>query len=162
MKLAYRTAALAMAGAALVSTAATAAPQTSSRVWVAGGLKKGDPSLSYSTPDSDDIGIVLSCKRGQGSVKIFISETSDKFKPNGTATGVLSVGSAKLSFSASFTPNEEAGIPSLEGSAPLKNELFSQLKGSGKLQISIDEWSDSFPLKGIDEQAAKFIAACSK
>ena len=163
MKFMYKAAAFAVAGASFVSAvSAAAAPEATSRIWLAGGLKKAQPTLAYSTPESDDIGVILSCKGGGGTVKVFLSETSDKFKPGQTATVAWSVGSTKSSFSATFKPNEEAGVPSAEGSTPLNDPVLGQLKDAGKLTFSIDQWSESFPLKGIGEQAAKFVAACSK
>jgi hypothetical protein len=164
MKFMRKTTAFVFAGASFAAAvyAAAATEATTSRIWTSDSLKNGNFNLSYATPDSDDVGVVMTCAPGQGTVNVFLSETSDKFKAGEKATAVLSAGPARLSFPVTFEPNEEAGVPSAEGDAPLNHPFFSQLKGAGKLTIAINGWTGSFPLKGVDEEAAKFIPACSK
>jgi hypothetical protein len=146
--------------------APAAAKEKEERVWTLSGLdkKKSDGvSLEYSVPESDYITIVFSCKPKSGSVDVFISETGPKLKPGRKAEATLAAGDAKATFPGKLLANEDAGVPSFEGSVPAKEALFAALAGgSGTLAITVGPSKDSVTLKGAGEKFSKFNAACAK
>jgi hypothetical protein len=136
------------------------------RVWTLSGLdkkKSEDVSLAYSVPESDYITIVFGCKPKSGAVDVFISETSQKLKPGRKATATLAAGSAKATFPGKLLVNEDAGVPSFEGSLPAKEPLFAAIAGgAASLTIAVGPSTDTETLKGAAEKFAKFNAACAK
>ncbi|WP_363346509.1 hypothetical protein [Methylocystis echinoides] len=146
--------------------APAAAKEKEERVWTLSGLdkKKSETvSLDYSVPESDYITIVFSCKPKSGAVDVFISETNKKLKPGRKATATLAAGEAKATFPGKLLVNEDAGVPSFEGSLPAKEPLFAALAGgAATLAITVGASTDTETLKGAAEKFAKFNAACAK
>jgi hypothetical protein len=136
------------------------------RVWTLSGLDKKKSegvTLEYSVPESDYITIVFSCKTKSGVVDVFISETGPKLKPGRKATATLAAGDAKATFPGKLLVNEDAGVPSFEGSLPAKEPLFAALAGGSEtLAITVGHSTDKETLKGAAEKFAKFNAACAK
>ncbi len=135
------------------------------RVWTLSGLdkKKSDVSLQYGVPESDYVTIVFSCKPKSGVVDVFVSETSGKLKPGLKAAATLAAGDAKATFPGKLLVNEDAGVPSFEGSLPAKEALFAALAGgAGTLAVTVGPSKDTESLKGAGEKFAKFNAACAR
>ena len=152
---------LAFAGALIL---ATSQRPTDQRVWTLGGLEEKNADsiyLGYGVPETDDSLGSFTCKPGSGAVKIWIAETSDKLKAGGKATAILSVGETKAKVAGKLMPNEEAGVPSFEGSLPAKDPIFAAMAGGETLVIAVGPASDA-PLTGAADKFKKFAAACAK
>jgi hypothetical protein len=147
-------------------SAPAAAKEKEERVWTLSGLDKKkaeDVSLVYAVPESDYITITFGCKPKSGMVDVFISETGPKLKPGRKATATLAAGDAKATFPGKLLVNEDAGVPSFEGSLPAKEPLFAAVVGgAGTLAITVGPSTDTVTLKGAGEKFSKFNAACSK
>jgi hypothetical protein len=135
------------------------------RVWTLEGLKEKKPesiTLAYSVPESDYITLVFSCKPKSGAVDVFISETSAKLKPGKKATATLAVGETKATSAGKLMVNEDAGVPSVEGSVPAGDPIFAAMAGGGTLAMMVGPSKDTVTLKGAGEKPKKFAAACAK
>ncbi|KAF0124274.1 MAG: hypothetical protein FD148_2517, partial [Methylocystaceae bacterium] len=100
--------------------------QTDQRVWTLGGLEDKNADsiyLGYGVPESDDSLGSFTCTPGSGLVKIWIAETSAKLKAGGKTTAILSVGEKTAKVAGKLVPNEEAGVPSFEGSLTAKEPI---------------------------------------
>lgn len=139
--------------------------QPDQRVWTLGGLEEKNADsiyLGYGVPESDDSLGSFTCAPGSGLVKIWIAETSNKLKPGGKTTAILSVGEKTAKVAGKLVPNEEAGVPSLEGSLPAKDPIFGAMVGGETLDIAVGGTKRSAPLADAAEKFKKFAAACAK
>jgi hypothetical protein len=139
--------------------------QTDQRVWTLGGLEEKNADsiyLGYGVPESDDSLGSFTCAPGSGSVKIWIAETSAKLKAGGKTTAILSVGDKMAKVAGKLLPNEEAGVPSFEGSLPAKDPIFAAMAGGETLDIAVGGIKRSAPLADATEKFKKFAAACAK
>jgi hypothetical protein len=126
------------------------------------GNVKNEAALSYGVPDSEETVLSMRCVEHSGELSIFISDTSDTFKPGQKTTVSFSVGVVKASFPGEILANEMSGIPSAEVKAPVADPVFQAVKDTERLTIAINTWSNSVPLKGASAKMAEFITACSK
>jgi hypothetical protein len=139
--------------------------QTDQRVWTLGGLEEKNADsiyLGYGVPESDDSLGSFTCTPGGGVVKIWIAETSAKLKAGGKTTAILSVGEKTAKVAGKLVPNEEAGVPSFEGSLPAKDPIFAAMPGGETLDIAVGGTKRSAPLANAAEKFKKFAAACAK
>jgi hypothetical protein len=139
--------------------------QNDQRVWTLGGLEEKDADsiyLGYGTPESDDSLGSFTCAPGSGVVKIWIAETSEKLKAGDKATASLSVGQKTAKVAGKLVPNEEAGVPSFEGSLQAKDPIFAAMTSGGTLNVSIGGAQRTAPLADATEKFKKFAAACAK
>lgn len=135
------------------------------RVWTLSGLEEKKPDsivLEYSVPQSDYITVVFSCKPKSGKVGVFISETSGKLKPGKKTTATLAAAGTKATAPGKLTPNEEAGIPSFDGSLPANDPIFAAMAGGGALAMTVGPSKDSVTLEGAAGKVKKFAAACAR
>lgn len=135
------------------------------RVWTLSGFEQRKPeriSLFYEAPETDDIFGGFYCKPKSGVVTVFISETSGKLEPGKRTTGVLSVGGVTTKVAGKLLPNEEAGVPSFEGTLPASDPIFAALAGGETLTVTFGSAKDTAPLKGAAEKFRKLGAACAK
>jgi len=155
----------ALAGVLSFIALSGASAQTAGRVWTLGGLEEKDADsiyLGYGTPESDDSLGSFTCAPGSGVVKIWVAETSDKLKAGDKATAVLSVGQKTAKVAGKLVPNEEAGVPSFEGSFQAKEPIFAAMTSGETLSISIGGAQRTAPLAEAAEKFKKFAAACAK
>ncbi|ULO23335.1 hypothetical protein [Methylocystis sp. SB2] len=139
--------------------------QTDQRVWTLGGLEEKNADsiyLGYGVPESDDSLGSFTCAPGSGLVKIWIAETSNKLKAGGKSTAIFSVGEKTAKVAGKLVPNEEAGVPSFEGSLPAKDPIFAAMVGGETLDIAVGGTKRSAPLADAAEKFKKFAAACAK
>lgn len=155
----------ALAGVLSVLALSGVGAQTAQRVWTLGGLEEKDADsiyLGYGVPESDDSLGSFTCAPGSGVVKVWIAETSDKLKAGDKATAIFSVGDKKSKVAGKLIPNEEAGVPSFEGSLPAKDPIFAAMTGGETLNIAIGGAQRTAPLADATEKFKKFAAACAK
>jgi hypothetical protein len=155
----------ALAGVLSILALSGLGAQTSQRVWTLGGLEEKDADsiyLGYGVPESDDSLGSFTCAPGSGVVKIWIAETSDKLKAGDKATAIISVGDKKSKVAGKLIPNEEAGVPSFEGSLPAKDPIFAAMSNGETLNIAIGGAQRTAPLADATEKFKKFAAACAK
>lgn len=139
--------------------------QTDQRVWTLGGLEEKNADsiyLGYGVPESDDSLGSFTCAPGSGLVKIWVAETSNKLKAGGKTTAIFSVGEKTAKVAGKLVPNEEAGVPSFEGSLPAKDPIFGAMVGGETLDIAVGGTKRSAPLADAKEKFKKFAAACAK
>ncbi len=156
---------LAFAGALILATLSSAQAEPNARVWTLGGLEEKNADsiyLGFGVPETDDSLGSFTCKPGSGAVKIWIAETSDKLKAGEKATAILSVGETKAKVAGKLMPNEEAGVPSFEGSIAAKDPIFAAMVGGDTLVVAVGPAKHDAPLTGAGEKFKKFAAACAK
>ncbi len=156
---------LAVAGALILVMVIRAGAQTDQRVWTLGGLEEKNADsiyLGYGVPESDDSLGSFTCTPGSGLVKIWIAETSAKLKAGGKTTAILSVGEKTAKVAGKLVPNEEAGVPSFEGSLPAKEPIFAAMTSGETLEIAVGGAKRTAPLANATEKFKKFAAACAK
>jgi hypothetical protein len=135
------------------------------RVWTLSGLEMKKPdsiSLAYAAPESDYVTFVFSCKPQSGGVSLFVSETSAKLKPGKKATAEISVAATKARAEGKLMPNEDAGVPSFEGTLPAGDPIFAAMSAGGTLAVAVGPARETAPLKGAADKFGKFAAACAK
>jgi hypothetical protein len=155
----------ALAGVLCLFALSGVSAQNDARVWTLGGLEEKDADsiyLGYGVPESDDSLGSFTCAPGSGVVKIWIAETSDKLKAGDKATAVLSVGQKTAKVAGKLVPNEEAGVPSFEGSLQAKEPIFAAMTNGETLNISIGGAQRTAPLADAADKFKKFAAACAK
>lgn len=123
--------------------------------------QNGEVSLSYGSKDNLELTeIYFNCSPGSGAVSVNIVESSSKLKPGDTACLALSVGQIQVGACGAATPNELAGVPSIEAIIGINEPVFAALKGNGKLGVHISGENSFISLIGADGPAAKFRKAC--
>jgi hypothetical protein len=150
------------AGLAATAPAARAAEE---RQWILGGVENKNADsvyLGYGIPETDDSFGSFTCKPASGEVKIWIAETSAKLKPGTPVTAVLSAGGAKTRVAGRLTPNEEAGVPSFEGTFKAADPIMKALAGAAALEVVVGPSKQSAPLAGAADKFTKFAAACAR
>lgn len=121
----------------------------------------GDVSLTFGAPGNEELTeIYFSCSPGTGAVNLHIVESNSKLKPGDTACLALTVGSIQVGACGAATPNELAGVPSLEAIIGINEPIFAALRGNGKLGVHIAGDHSSISLVGADIPAGKFLKAC--
>lgn len=155
----------ALAGVLSLIAVSGLSAQTDARVWTLGGLEEKDADsiyLGYGVPESDDSLGSFTCAPGSGVVKIWVAETSDKLKAGDKTTAILSVGQKTAKVAGKLVPNEEAGVPSFEGSLQVKDPIFAAMTSGETLNISIGGAQHTAPLADAADKFKKFTAACAK
>jgi hypothetical protein len=59
-------------------------------------------------------------------------------------------------------PNEDAGVPSFEGTLPAGDPIFAAMSAGGTLAVAVGPARETAPLKGAADKFEKFAAACAK
>lgn len=151
--------------AALLATLALSARAADEQVWTLGGLEDKNADsiyLGYGATETDDNFGSFTCMPGSGVVKIWIAETNENLTPGKPAKAALSVGAAKAKISGRLIPNEEAGVPSFEGSLKASDPIFAAMASGVTLEVVVGASKQSAPLAGAAEKFKKFSAACAK
>lgn len=161
-----------LVAATALSLAGAAAPSLAADAWI-GGARESQVFLSYGEkpppgeqPNAETLQITLSCVTGSGTVRVFVAESSEKLKPGGAARLTLSAAQIATTVRAKILPNQLAGIPSLQATAPAGSAVFIAMArlgraGRGELRVSAGEaWSARFPLKTMGVRADTFLRAC--
>lgn len=121
----------------------------------------GEVSLTYGARDNDELTeIYFQCSPGSGAVNIHIVESNSKLKPGDTACLALTVGNIQVGACGAATPNELAGVPSLQAIIGINEPIFAALRGTGKLGVHIAGEHSSISLAGADGPAGRFLKAC--
>jgi hypothetical protein len=158
-----RARALAPSLCALLLCAGPLAAQT--RVWSLTGFEEKKPELIYLTygaPETDDSLGTFRCKPASGRVTLFVSTTNLRLKPGRAATALLAVGETRTKVSGRLLPNEEAGVPSFEGSLDAVDPVFTALADGLTLTVRVGPSTQSAPLAGQGDKFRKFAAACAR
>jgi hypothetical protein len=134
-------------------------------------FKGGDVKAAtlFYGPETDDGGeidenlsIVLDCKLHSGVIGVFIAETSEALKPNPRINATLVAGSVRSSVPGKTIPNEDAGVPSFQGTLQATDPLLDALAGANSLSISVGASREQAPLKGIGNKSREFATLCRK
>jgi hypothetical protein len=145
----------------LVNAAAFAQPEdkTTWRLRTEGN----SAALAYGTDNAEDIRIVFNCRRGSGVVKVFISETSEALKAGRSATASLTAGRVTVRVPGRMMVNEEAGVPSFDGTLPASDPLFAALPAAATLAMAVGSWrGEVIPLRELGSKAGTFNGQCRK
>lgn len=152
-------------GAALLLAFGVAPASAQERQWILGGVEDRNADsiyLGYGVPETDDSFGSFTCKPGSGEVKIWIAGTNEKLKPGKNASAVLSVGATKAKVAGKLTPNEEAGVPSFEGTFKAADPILKAMAAGGTLDVTVGRARQSAPLAGAADKFRKFAAACAR
>jgi len=119
-------------------------------------------ALAYGIDNPEGTPIVFNCRPGSGTVKVFFSETSKAFKPGQSVTASLTAGRVTAKMSGRMLPNEEAGVPSFEGTLPASDPMFAAVSSAQTLTMAIRSWRQSVPLRELGNKADRFNGQCRK
>ena len=150
----------------------SATPVAAADVWLS-GTSDGSVLLMYGArppageqPNPETIQLSLACRTGSGVVRLFVGESSERLKPGGTARLTLAAAQVATTVRAKILPNQLAGVPSLQATAPVGSAVFNAMArlgraGQGTLRVSVGKtWSARFPLKTMGLKAQQFAQAC--
>jgi hypothetical protein len=122
----------------------------------------GKAMLAYGGESPEDMPIALDCKLHSGVIGVFAAETSESLKPNQRINATLAAGSARSSVPGKTIPNEDAGVPSFQGTLQATDPLLDALAGATSLSIDVGTSHKQTPLKGIGNKSREFATLCRK
>jgi hypothetical protein len=122
----------------------------------------GQSVLTYGTDNAEDTPITFSCKAGRGVVDVFISETGHGVKPGRSMSASLAASGVASRVRGRSLPNEEAGVPSFQGSLAASDPLFTALGQAKLLVMKVAPSRQQVPLQKIGDKAEKFKNLCRK
>jgi hypothetical protein len=143
----------------LQPSASARAEQSENRTWRLQN-ETGRSVLAYGSDNAEDTPITFSCKIRSGRVRVFISETSQRLKPNRSITVTLTAGRVNSRVSGRTRPNEEAGIPSFEGTMSARDSLFTSLSNAQSLSMVVARSRREVPLNSMGNKAKEFAKSC--
>lgn len=151
----------ALAALVALATAGAARAEPDTAVW---SLEKGREavSLTYSTPESDDIRMTFSCTPKSGKIDLWVSETDSKLKAGKKATAVVAVGDATARVEGKLETNEDAGAPSFSGEMRADDPVFAALATAREITTTVGRSKDTTPLKGAADKAREFVQKCAR
>lgn len=123
---------------------------------------KGNVSLIYSVPQSDDFRLSFSCTPQSGKINIWISETDANLKAGRKATAILSIGETTARVAGKLETNEEAGAPSFSGAMRADDPVIAAMATAKDITIAVGRSKDSTPLKGAADKVRELIKTCAK
>ncbi len=118
--------------------------------------------MTYGTDNAEDTPITFSCKAGRGVVDVFISETGHGVKPGRSMSASLAASGVASRVRGRSLPNEEAGVPSFQGSLAAGDPLFTALGQAKLLVMKVAPSRQQVPLQKIGDKAEKFKNLCRK
>jgi hypothetical protein len=122
----------------------------------------GKATLAYGGESAEDMTIALDCKLHSGVIGVFVAETSEALKPNRRINATLMAGSVRSSVQGKTVPNEDAGVPSFQGTLQATDALLDALAGANSLSIDVGASHQQVPLKGIGNKSRAFVTQCRK
>lgn len=130
-----------------------------------GGMSedKTRASLYYGSAENGEIlSISMDCSIQSGVVNVFLPESDEKYRPGYPACMTLKAGKASSTVCGATSPNELAGIPSLEAVTGIHDPVFKAMTGAASLSIQVGSGKPyEISLKGAGGKIRTFIKACS-
>jgi hypothetical protein len=150
-------------GLLLVCTGRTAPAraQESARTWRL-GQDEGKVFLAYGSDSAEDTPIAFNCKAGSGAITVFVAETDAALKPMQKVTAIFAAGPIRSKVPGKTVPNEDAGVPSFEGTLAATDPLFAALSNADDLSIDVGVAHQDVPLQLIGDKAVEFPGLCRK
>src|SRR6516162_1370511 len=115
--------------------------------------------LAYGGESPEDMPITLDCKLHSGVIGVFAAETSEALKPNRRINAMLAAGSVRSRAPGKTIPNEDAGVPSFQGTLQVTDPLLDALAGANSLSIDVGASHKQVPLKGIGNKSREFATS---
>jgi hypothetical protein len=109
-----------------------------------------DAFLIFGTPETDDVGISFWCKIGSKQAKIFLPETHADLVPGSKLEMLVKVADKTFTLPAQVSPNEEAGIPSVEAKLPADHPIFASIADAEFFAVTAGQHKTSFPTSAAD------------
>jgi hypothetical protein len=152
-------------GLALVACTERSSPvqaqQSEDRTWRL-SQDAGKVGLAFGSDSAEDMPVVFTCKASSGSVSVFVAETDAALKPNQKVTAIFAAGETRAKVPGKTGSNEDAGVPSFDGTLPATDPLFAALATADDLSIDVGPAHQDVPLQLIGEQGAEFAGLCRK
>jgi hypothetical protein len=120
------------------------------------------PTLTYGTPDSDDILISFSCEPDVQSMTVVEAVGAAKLEPGRATPFRLSAGTATLELTGDAIANEINGAVNIEVVGPPNPRLFALLKAGPSLAIEVIGEKETIPLKDVAAHVAVLEKLCFK
>jgi hypothetical protein len=119
-----------------------------------------DASLAYGRAQSDDVGLMLQCRKG--SRRIEVSDTA-RTPARGAVSLTLASGKAVSSLKAQLTRDPESGQFLASAAAPSDTPALAAFRRSGRLSVTLMGQAQSLAA-APGEQASidRFFAACER
>lgn len=149
-------------GAFLIGLSAPAIAED--EAWHGGASKDGTrASLYYGAKANPEIlSVSLDCATFTGVVTVFLPESDEAFKPGYPACMTLSAGKASSKVCGGTSPNELAGIPSLEGMTGVNDPVLQAMRKASALTIQVGGGKPyKISLKGAGAKVDAFLKACA-
>lgn len=117
-------------------------------------------ALVFGIPDTDHSPIVLSCDKGDETVRLFVTHDAPGAEDGQAMTVTLSseVGSVELPATGQFQEIDD--LFHLEAQARLDQKLVRILSTGEILRISIEGHTQEMPLAGAGDEVGVLVAAC--
>jgi hypothetical protein len=154
-----------MLGLALCLAAAQGAPahgqKPEDRRW---RLSEADGKviLAFGSDSAEDTPVVFDCKAGTGTVRVFVAETDAALKANQKLIATFVAGATTSKVAGRTVANEDAGIPSFQGTLPATDPLFAAFSAADDLSIQVGAAYQDVPLQLIGEHATEFAGLCRR
>jgi hypothetical protein len=135
------------------------AQQSEARTW---RLSQDEGKIVLAFGSAKDTPVVFNCKPGSGTITVFVAETDAALKPNQKVTAIFAADAIQSRVPGKTAVNEEAGVPSFEGTLAATNPLFAALSNADDLSIDIGVAHQDVPLQLIGDTAAELSGLCRK
>jgi hypothetical protein len=121
-----------------------------------------DAYLIFGVPDSDDVGISLWCRIGQGVVNLYLPVPTSRVagKKDIAAPLTLVAGSETATFRGKLDINREAAVSSIEAEIEIGHPLIGALRQADRLTVKSDAMDIVYPLYDADVDG--LLALCRK
>jgi len=116
--------------------------------------------LAYGIPETDYAPIVLTCEKGDETVRLFTTHDAPGAKDRQLMSVMLSseAGSVKLSATGQFQEIDD--LFHLEAQTVLNKDLVRVLSANGLMRLSTDGDIQEIPLDGAIDHIGALVAAC--
>lgn len=132
------------------------------RQWQLSKGGDGQPTLVYGTDSPEDMTIAFDCEPRSGVIRVFVAETNEALKPNRQINATLAAGSTRSRVAGKTVPNEDASVPSFEGTLPATDPLLDALTRARNLSIDVGAWHGQVPLQDIGNKSRELARLCRK
>ena len=116
--------------------------------------------LAYGIPETDYAPVVLTCEKGDETVRLFTTHDAPGAKDGQLMSVILSSEGGSVELSAAGQFQEIDDLFHLEAHTALSGDLVRVLSAKGLMRLSTDGQAQEIPLSGAVENIAALIGAC--
>jgi hypothetical protein len=121
-----------------------------------------DAYLIFGVPESEDVGVSLWCRIGQGVVNLYLPAPT-RLMPktrDGAAPIIMTAGTEQATFRGKADVNRDSTLSSIEAEMAVDHPMIAALKTADRFTIKADVTEVTFPLYNADLEG--LLALCRK